>query len=350
MSQDVEYYDGMRIIAFGREGTILKCYPNTYDIRFTDGAEMKNVNKINITPFESVAVAKQVGGPPPPSYTPSAGVPQAPQYQYPQSQSGQPVQYQQQQYAQPSGGYPQHQPSAQPGMGYVVGVSGPPVVHSVPANTVSVSATPVHLTSMNNTQANATKVSGFEHSPNMGQPFANLFDCSNTFWMSCCCPCIVGGQVAERLHFTSFTTIVACYIIACIVILVLSAITNNGLFWLILWGGWVSVVLTLRMRVKSMWQIPGDSCDDCCVTCCCLACSLAQVSQHVFGYRGSDSPPCGSDGTPPWQHQHAEASSTPPAPVMHQHQPQMQQHIGQQPQMQQQYQYPQHGQGPSSNV
>jgi Cys-rich protein (TIGR01571 family) len=213
-----------------------------------------------------------------------------------------------------------------------------PVVHGVAATPMSVSATPVHLHSaLNNTQANNNRVPGYDHSPNLGQPFSGLFDCDGAFWMSCCCPCIVGGQVSQKLGTSSFAVVVAAYVGTCVTLIIIVAVSNVDAFWLLLWLGWTCFVYSVRTHVRRMWAIPGDSCDDFCVTCCCTACSLAQVTlvicsntilviyhvtfcvidlqvaKHVFGYRQSDYPPCGSDGTPSWQHSHVTSNVSPPS-------------------------------------
>jgi Cys-rich protein (TIGR01571 family) len=287
MSGEIEYYVGMRVIAQGREGTIAKVNSHGYDVNFADGQMGHNVAKANVTPYETVTVAKQVAGPPPPSYTPSVGPPNtgvemAPpssqQYQYPTSQPMPQYQQQQPQYVQQ--GTLQQPQYVQQQQQHYVGVSSVPVVHGVSASAppVSVSAAPVHLAAPgNNTQVTATKLAGYEHSPNIGAPFADAFDCDSTCMMSCCCPCIVGGQVAQKLNMSSYALVCGCYIFACVVLLIIHILAASALPWLLLWIGWSIFVCIARMKVREMFKMKGDGCDDCCITFCCTACSLAQV-------------------------------------------------------------------------
>jgi Cys-rich protein (TIGR01571 family) len=305
MSGEVEYYVGMRVIAQGREGTITQILSNGYDITFLDGQKALNILKTSVTPFETVSIAKQVGGPPPPpSYTPSAGAPIAgvgvnttAQYQYPTAQQPQPVrqyqqqqpnvqqqqhaQPQQQQYVQPQQQqYGQQQPQQyvqqqQPGQQqYYAGVSAVPVVHGVFAAPMTVTSSPLQI---NNMQAAGNKLVGYEHSPDLGQRFSELCDCDQTCLMTCCCPCVVGGQVAQKLNLGSYGLICCGYITACIILLIIFILTQSAIPYLFLWLGWSIFIMMARMKVRSMWNIPGDSCDDCMISFCCTACSLSQV-------------------------------------------------------------------------
>lgn len=303
--QQVEYYVGMRVIAQGREGTIAKVLPSGYDVNFADGQVGYNLPSSSISPFDTAPVAKQVGGPPPPQYTATTSatsyppqystgtVQNPPQYQYPTSQAYQPQQ-------QPQPFQVQQSVPLQPHYVGAATYTGVPVVHG------TITATPTPLAN-NSAQRGGNKLPGYEYSPDIGQPFGRLCECQGTFWMSCCCPCVVGGQVAQKLNMGSYGMVCIGYITTCVIILIIEVIVNQGFPWLILWIGWSIYVLTLRLRVKKLWQIPGDCCEDCWVTFCCLACSLAQVSKHVFGYRNIDTPPFGSDGTPLWQHRERNA-------------------------------------------
>lgn len=239
----------------------------------------------------SPPVAKQVGGPPPPpAYTANVGAPPpqnpaAPQYQYPNSQQpqSQPIrQYQQQP--------PQQQQFQQPQQQYVVGqpqqhyVGAVPVVHGVSAPTpVMVSAAPMTLYNpAPGTGIAHNKLEGYPYSPNIGQPLPDIFDCGNqSCMMSCCCPCIVGGQVAQKLGMGTYGMVCCVYITVCISALILVTLLNNGLPWLLLWLGWSSFVMMLRMKIRKMWSVPGSECDDCGVSFCCTACTLSQVCHGV---------------------------------------------------------------------
>jgi Cys-rich protein (TIGR01571 family) len=294
----VEFYVGMRVIAMNREGKIVKCQDQgSYDVRFPDSDVVQNIRREHITPFETISVAKQVGGPPPASYTASASVGppvyNAVQYQhqqYPQHQHQpqfQPQQFQQQQsqqYQYPNSA-PQQQQYQSPNslqQGHFVGVTGIPV-YGGGGNTgvVSVTASPAFLTvPLNNvnTEANANKLPGFEHAPPLGQPFRDLFDCSTPFCMACWCPCVLGGQVSEKIqNVGSYGTIVCLYLVLCFFFFILWAVLSNVLIWLLLWVVWAVFVMMLRSKVRQMWQIPGDGCEDCGVSFCCTACSLSQV-------------------------------------------------------------------------
>ena len=256
MSGQVEYYVGMRVIAQGREGTISRVLNSGYDVSFPDGQVAHNLPAASITPFDTAPVAKQIGGPP------SVGAP-----------GGGGGEVLLNNFMYPPGSQPQQQPLP------VQGVYSLPVVHNVTATPVSVSSTPVYLNIANNSQNRAEKVPGFEFSPDVGAPFGELGDCDGTCVMACCCPCIVGGQVAQRLGLNSFGIVCCCYVTACIILFIISVLLRNFAIYLLLWISWSIYVLVLRLRTKRKWQQPdSDCCEDCCISFCCLSCSLAQVS------------------------------------------------------------------------
>ena len=266
MSGQVEYYVGMRVIAQGREGTISRVLNSGYDVSFPDGQVAHNLPAASITPFDTAPVNKQVDGPPPPMYSPNTTSPPPPQYQQqsmPQYQypTSQPYQQQQQQPMQV-------QTATQSNY---VGSTSAPVVYGVASNPVVVN------TNTSQPATTGNKVPGFEFSPDVGQPFSSLCDCDCNFWMACCCPCITGGQVAEKVKFGTYAMVCGGYIFTCVILFILSLVVSNGAFFLILWIGWSVFVLMLRLHVKKMWQMSGGAFEDCCVTFCCLSCSLAQV-------------------------------------------------------------------------
>jgi Cys-rich protein (TIGR01571 family) len=130
----------------------------------------------------------------------------------------------------------------------------------------------------------ANKLPGYEHSPAIGQPLRDLFDCGTPFLMACCCPCVLAGQVSQKIDVCSYTTVVGTYlsilviiIVLPIIITILGAKSQTWILWLILWGFMTVLVMTLRSRVRSMWSIEGNSFQDCCVSCCCNPCTIAQV-------------------------------------------------------------------------
>jgi Cys-rich protein (TIGR01571 family) len=128
------------------------------------------------------------------------------------------------------------------------------------------------------------KLAGYENSPDIGQPFRDLCDCTTPFLMACCCPCVLGGQVAQKIGVASYVMVVYTYLAVLIFILVVSIILTlvgyppSWVIWAILWGGMSALIIKLRSRVRNMWSIEGDSLNDCCVGCFCNPCALAQVN------------------------------------------------------------------------
>lgn len=322
----------------GREASVTAVHQLSCDVLFTDGSEAKNVGLSLVQPRENLVEAKQLS---PPAYSSSdtqmlkQTVNSTP-YQYPSSQQPQsqppsyssnnnnnntiyysqtvPFQPQQQQQQQQQY-YLQGQQQPQQYQAYTVGVAGTPVVHGVASSgAVSVSACPANLTMpANSNLAGATRVAntlpGYEHSPPIGRPLPALCDCNAPYIMACCCPCVLGGQTAQRIDMSSYSLVVCGYISLCFLLLIIGIIINFLPIYVFLWILWSIFVMMLRSRVRRMWQIPGDGCDDCCISFCCTSCALSQTAKHVFGLRSSDNCIFNPDGRPTWQLSADEAAA-----------------------------------------
>ncbi|KAF7259686.1 hypothetical protein EG68_03063 [Paragonimus skrjabini miyazakii] len=91
-----------------------------------------------------------------------------------------------------------------------------------------------------------------------------LFDIPDfgLFALSCCCPCIVFGSVAQDIG-QSYTL---CCLASLCSLLTLQVECN----WL--------VGCLLRERVRRRYRIRGNLVADCCTYCCCYACTLNQAA------------------------------------------------------------------------
>ena len=258
MSGQVEYYVGMRVIAQGREGTISRVLNSGYDVNFPDGQVAHNLPAASITPFDTAPVNKQEGGPPPPEYNPGVSAPVG--------VVTNPVIYQ--------GYHPQQQTVHGPHGGATV------VIHAATATPVTVSASSSHLNApLIVPQSN--KVPGYAYSPNIGEPLNDLFNFDASCWMACCCPCIIGGQVTQKLGVAPYALVCCGYIVICLILFFVCILMDNLLPFILLWIGWGMFVFILRMKVKSLWQISGQGCEECVLAIFCIACSLAQVLPYL---------------------------------------------------------------------
>ncbi|KAK9277786.1 hypothetical protein L1049_007333 [Liquidambar formosana] len=107
-----------------------------------------------------------------------------------------------------------------------------------------------------------------------GQWSTGLYDCcddpSNCF-ITCCCPCITFGRIAEIVDRGAISCKVAG--------LIYYALGTVGCGWL--YG------CTYRSKLRGLFSLPEDPCTDCLLHWCCCVCSLCQEYRELKN-RGTD--------------------------------------------------------------
>ncbi|KAF0693048.1 Aste57867_15943 [Aphanomyces stellatus] len=118
----------------------------------------------------------------------------------------------------------------------------------------------------------------------------DLFGCFDTLvpnaLMSIFLPCVTLSQIVVRLGFFQYVPS----------LIVTFAISVFFLIAGIVQGQWLNVIVLiiscfialalcyLRVKVRSLFFIPGSLCEDCMVSFFCSCCSIAQIASHVESY------------------------------------------------------------------
>ncbi|OQS00681.1 PLAC8 family protein [Achlya hypogyna] len=125
-------------------------------------------------------------------------------------------------------------------------------------------------------------------------------NCCMAFW----CPCVSMAQIVHRIGLYSYSS--ALVVLA--VLFTASYITGSwsscsymagtifcstsSVFW-----GYVAdvcailciaAVMMARMRIRAMFQIPGNACEDCLCAFFCSCCSIAQMATQTDSYTASE--------------------------------------------------------------
>jgi len=97
-----------------------------------------------------------------------------------------------------------------------------------------------------------------------------LCDCSNNCMPSCCmscwCPCVMTGQIREKLQIGSFSKTVAVGLCCGLPFSNYYAYKARGI-------------------IRQRFHISGSSCVDCFVVHFCTVCALSQMARHIYDYR-----------------------------------------------------------------
>ena len=139
--------------------------------------------------------------------------------------------------------------------------------------------------------------------------------------LSFCCPCVSAANIVKRLGWYSYQKVFWGILIVNVILVILSALSddtskhNDGSddnvhmsddvmydkssyrhdnkphgFPLLTFFGWIiSLIVTvflwqLRMRIRTMFKIPGNAACDFVTVLCCQCCVLAQMASHVSSY------------------------------------------------------------------
>ncbi|XP_050231326.1 protein PLANT CADMIUM RESISTANCE 2-like [Mercurialis annua] len=114
--------------------------------------------------------------------------------------------------------------------------------------------------------------SGYQH---QGAWSSGLCDCGSdckTCCITCWCPCITFGQIAEVVD--KGTT---------------SCATSGAIHGILTWFtgcGWIYSCL-YRSKLRQQYMLPESPCNDCLVHCCCEPCALCQEYRELQS-RGFD--------------------------------------------------------------
>ncbi|OQR99403.1 ankyrin 2,3/unc44 [Thraustotheca clavata] len=143
----------------------------------------------------------------------------------------------------------------------------------------------------------------------VGKWKSDICGCCNDLIPNCCmvywCPCVSLAQILHRVGLYTYTN-------ALVVLLVLfggfelTAILAKNFtvyvcgyytcaysfsFWSFISSifciGCVAVVMYARMRIRGMFQIPGNACEDCLCACFCSCCAIAQMATQTDSYTPS---------------------------------------------------------------
>lgn len=126
-----------------------------------------------------------------------------------------------------------------------------------------------------------------------GEWNSGIFDCFDSCipncLMSCFCPCVSVAQIAARVGFSSYTTVLVGFGIIEIGLLWTTANADRDSKGIDLLQFALSVtafvfLTCLRGRIRNTFQIEGSACGDCCTVCCCQSCAIAQMATHVSSY------------------------------------------------------------------
>ncbi|XP_078181714.1 cell number regulator 10-like [Carex rostrata] len=103
---------------------------------------------------------------------------------------------------------------------------------------------------------------------------SGLFGCGDcgTYWMTCCCPCITFGRIAEIVDQGTSSCATSGAIYALIAYL-------TGFQWI--------YSFAYRSKLRAQYSLPEDPCNDCLVHCCCEPCALRQEYRELQN-RGFD--------------------------------------------------------------
>ncbi|KAG0457020.1 hypothetical protein HPP92_021857 [Vanilla planifolia] len=102
-----------------------------------------------------------------------------------------------------------------------------------------------------------------------------LCDCcddSGNCCLTCCCPCITFGRIAEIVDrgSTSCGTSGALYVL-------IAAVTGCQCFY----------SCAYRTKLRALYALPEEPCNDCLIHCCCESCALCQAYRELQ-HRGFD--------------------------------------------------------------
>lgn len=140
----------------------------------------------------------------------------------------------------------------------------------------------------------------------------------NNIWPSCLCaffiPCMIGSQMGERLKWhtflsTSMTYTTTC--VLCIIIWLYVEINCFLLYYLLL----VYLAWVIRDRLRTAFQIPGHSLNDCFASFFLMPCVVAQNARQLYKYEQIfvfDKGTCLDDGAPRWGERQCRPAPSPP--------------------------------------
>jgi hypothetical protein len=117
--------------------------------------------------------------------------------------------------------------------------------------------------------------------------------CSGLWWLACCCPALVMGQMLSRMGLDfcgtpaatiqqardAFSIVLICFLVSLLGNGLLPGLSLAFFIYAIIFGS------KLRAHVRSRYRIAGsccdNSCDDCCCVLCCGCCTSIQMIQHT---------------------------------------------------------------------
>jgi len=128
-------------------------------------------------------------------------------------------------------------------------------------------------------------IPGFEYAP-VGQWKSSLFCCLEQIAPSCLmsffCVCIMSGQLSEKIGWRRCGWVVSVFIAVIFICIMLYTITSDFFIYIAcLWVFVFYLALTLRVRTRILFNIPGEIITDCLAAILCTCCTLAQVILYL---------------------------------------------------------------------
>lgn len=116
----------------------------------------------------------------------------------------------------------------------------------------------------------------------IGQWNDTVCSCTNQMYPSCICsflcPCIIAGQIAEKLQYRKFGSVLSACCLMILATTVLSIITSSPLFFIFFWMCVMYYAWHIRTLIRQQYLLPGGPSSDCCLSSLCSCCVLAQVT------------------------------------------------------------------------
>ncbi|ETW03940.1 hypothetical protein H310_04355 [Aphanomyces invadans] len=143
----------------------------------------------------------------------------------------------------------------------------------------------------------------------VGRWKADIFACCTDLVPNClmtwCCPCISLAQTLHRVGMYTFNNVLLVYgalYLAQVVLYIFQSTTSATMVysssgWVyssvsLVWS-WLSLaiqvlalvlVMVVRKRFRTAFQIPGSDIEDCCCSFWCSCCVMAQMATHAEAY------------------------------------------------------------------
>jgi len=120
-----------------------------------------------------------------------------------------------------------------------------------------------------------------------------VFDCVSQCAPSCCmsfwCPCVMIGQMSQKLGMQKCQTVVLIYALGATLIIILSAVAPARASWINFFFALALFIMTctLRVEIRKRYFIKGTTLNDCCCSYWCTFCVLAQLARQIYDYKST---------------------------------------------------------------